>query len=647
MNKEYHVSKKGSDFNDGSINAPFLTIDKAAQTANYGDTVIVHEGTYREWVKPHNGGNDEQSRVVYKAANGEKVIIKGSEIIDNWQKVDSTVWKAVVDNKIFGDYNPYKEDLNGDWYMYPTDKSVHAGDVYLNGKSFYEAKSIEEVKTALIRTEYKPPLNARMEYLPHPEDSKYQYFADVQNETTTIYANFHDANPNEHLVEINVRECCFYPEKLHVNYITVSGFEMAHAACRWAPPTANQMAMLGPKWAKGWIIENNILHDAKCSAISIGKEASTGDMECTRFEHKPGYQTQLEAVFKALEIGWKKENIGSHIVRNNTIYDCGQNGIVGHLGCIYSEIYGNHIYNIGTKHEYFGYEIAAIKFHAPIDVRIHHNNLHDNTLGLWLDWQAQGTRVSCNLLYNNDRDCCIEVTHGPHIIDNNIFASKFNFDNHAQGGAYINNLCCGLMKKVKVLDRATPYHLAHSTQVAGYAFVEGGDDRLYNNVFVGGVKFDNEKEFCGTNGYNNNCINYEEYHEKIVAGGQFDKIKYDEVEQPVYINGNVYYNNAQHFKAEKNFCEQNNFNPNVKITNEADGTYLELEITQDMLDVKTQIQGTNTLGKPRIADVVFDDYKGENILFDTDYFAIKRTNNPTAGPFEGLKTGKNRIKVWG
>lgn len=97
----------------------------------------------------------------------------------------------------------------------------------------------------------------------------------------------------------------------------------------------------------------------------------------TKYHRKPGYQYQMEAVFKAYNSGWSKEKIGSHIVRNNIIYDCGQNGIVGHMGCIFSEIYHNHIYNIATKHEFFGYEIAGIKLHAAIDVVIENNYIHD------------------------------------------------------------------------------------------------------------------------------------------------------------------------------------------------------------------------------------------------------------------------------
>src|SRR5699024_8681267 len=136
---------------------------------------------------------------------------------------------------------------------------------------------------------------------------------------------------------------------------------------------------------------------------------------------------------------------------------------VGHMGCVFSEIYGNHIYNIGLKREFYGHEIGGIKLHAAIDVSIHNNRIHDCSLGLWLDWQTQGTRVARNVFYNNSRDLFVEVSHGPYVVDYNIFASPVEMDNFAQGGAYINNLFCGEIRQETVLDRATPYHYPHST----------------------------------------------------------------------------------------------------------------------------------------------------------------------------------------
>lgn len=40
----YYVAKSGSDRNPGTKNCPFLTIQRAADVAVAGDTVIVHEG---------------------------------------------------------------------------------------------------------------------------------------------------------------------------------------------------------------------------------------------------------------------------------------------------------------------------------------------------------------------------------------------------------------------------------------------------------------------------------------------------------------------------------------------------------------------------------------------------------------------------
>lgn len=644
MAREYHVAVTGSDFADGTKEHPFRTISKAAKVAQPGDKVIVHEGEYREWVKPENGGLNNITRITYEAAEGEKVVIKGSERIQDWELVEGTVWKVTIPNTFFGDYNPYKEILTGDWFMYTPGIYRHPGEVYLNGVSFYEADSLEDVKNPVKRTGVQGLRWFKSdELILHPERTIYQWYCETDDKNTTIYANFHGADPNKELVEINVRKCCFHPEKSGLNYITVRGFEMAQAACPWTPPTADQPGLLGANWSKGWIIENNIIHDAKCSGISIGKEASTGHNFCSRWHRKPGYQYQIEAVFRALQIGWSKEKIGSHIIRNNVIYDCGQNAIVGHMGGVFSEIYNNHIYNIGVKHEFFGYEIAGIKLHAAIDVKIHHNRIHNCTLGTWLDWQAQGVRVFNNLYYNNDADLFVEVSHGPYLVDNNIFASDFTFVNAAQGGAYVNNLCCGKTHVQKVPDRSTPYHFPHTTQVAGSAVVYGGDDRYYNNLFVGVPGVEN----CGTAMYNPHTASFEEYVEKVLSQGVGDLEMFKRVEQPVYISGNAYFNGAEGFDREKEAYTDKAFDPCVKILEEGDEVFLEINVKEEMLALPTKIASTEMLGTVRIVDAIFDDPDGSPITLDTDYLGERRAEKPVVGPIEGLKPGLNRIKVWG
>lgn len=646
MARMIHVSKKGNDGNTGERECPFYSITKAANTALPGDRIIVHEGVYREWVSPMNGGWSPYQRITYEAAEGEKVVIKGSEKVEHWERVEGSAWKAVVSNEIFGEYNPFLIPLEGDWLLYPETHTLHLGDVYMNGQSFYEAQSLDEVKNPKERrTGYNPPWTNHEEVIRHPEQTLYVWYAEVGNENTMIYANFQGRDPNKELVEINVRPYCFYPKETGVNYITVKGFEMAQAACPWVPPTAEQPGLLGTHWSKGWIIEDNIIHDAKCSGISIGKEKTTGHNFRTRYCLKPGYQNQLESVFAAVQKGWSKETIGSHIIRRNKIYDCGQNGIVGHMGCVFSQIYENHIYNIGEKHEFFGYEIAGIKLHAAIDVEIKHNNIHHSTLGLWLDWQAQGTRVSKNLFYENNRDFMIEVTHGPCIVDHNIFASEYNFDNQAQGTAFLHNLCMGTMILGCDPNRSTPYHFAHSTQVAGYAVVYGGDDRWMRNIFVGGGPQYAEKSYSGTCGYDGHTTSLQEYIEKVQEGGIEDMRPFMLVKQPVMIQHNSYFNGAKPFEREEKKYECTE-NITVDLQEEGDAVYLNIEVPKTFVEHKDGVLNSEELGMVRIVSLPYEDGNGNPILFSTDYLDEERIESSVDGPFANLKQGQNRVCVW-
>jgi len=635
----YHVAKNGSDQNPGTKDRPFLTINRAASVAMAGDTVIVHEGEYREWVKPKYSGLSDKRRITYQAAEGEKVVIKGSERIQNWQHVEGTVWKVVLPNSFFGDYNPYALEIFGDWLITVEEKR-HLGDVYLNGMSFYEVSRYEDLFNPVVRTEVFDHGTQKTVPVHNPEQTKYVWYAEVDAENTTIWANFHGADPNAELVEINVRRSCFYPVQTGIDYITVRGFEMAHAATPWSPPTADQPGLIGPNWSKGWIIEHNIIHDSKCCGISLGKEISTGHNYRSIRKDKSGYQYQLEAVFTALRKGWSRENIGSHIVRYNTIYNCGQNAIVGHLGCIFSEIHHNHIYNIALKREFFGFEIAGIKFHAAIDTHIHHNRIHDCTLGIWCDWQTQGTRISKNILYNNNRDLYIEVSHGPYVVDNNILASDFTLMNWSQGGAYINNIICGLMTLHKVLNRSTQYHLPHSTEVKGFSFVYGGDDRFFNNIFIGREGISN-----GTAIYQGHTTSLEEYIEKVNEQNG-DLERFASVEQPVYINNNAYFNGAEPFEKEKDKLVEKDFNPNLEIIDNGDEVYLSCELPESFETIKGQVHSTDTLPRVRIADAEYENTDGSKVIFDTDLLDARRDDGSPIGPVVQLKKGKNYIRIW-
>lgn len=89
---EIHVATNGNDTNSGRASAPFRTIQHATSLAQPGDTITVHEGIYRERINPPRGGESDAMRIVYQAAPGEQVEIKGSEVVTNWIKEQSDDW---------------------------------------------------------------------------------------------------------------------------------------------------------------------------------------------------------------------------------------------------------------------------------------------------------------------------------------------------------------------------------------------------------------------------------------------------------------------------------------------------------------------------------------------------------------------------
>lgn len=425
-------------------------------------------GVYREHVSPVHGGT-EDAPITYKSTQLHGAVITGAEELKGWTVYKGTVWSVSVDNSVFGNYNPYTTYVYGDWYF--AGRTKHTGVVYLNDKMLYEAASVEEVVKAEV---YK--------YSWDPQASRLKWFAEQKDGRTVFYANFMGADPNREKVEINVREQCFVPKETGIGYITVSGFTITKAATKWAPPAAYQSCMIGPHWSKGWIIEDCDISNSKCSGIGLGKYLDPdNDHYFTRKHVKSPTQMERDAVCRGQYHGWVKEKVGGHIIRRNEIHHCEQGGIIGRMGCAFSTIEDNHIHHINNMMELGGAEIAGIKLHAAIDVTIRRNRIHDCTMGIWTDWEAQGTRITQNLLYNNQKpafaetlpggvesqDLFVEVSHGPTLIDHNLLLSAVSLRMATQGVAMVHNLICGSFTAVgefcdsivegKLRQRFTPY----------------------------------------------------------------------------------------------------------------------------------------------------------------------------------------------
>lgn len=643
----WYVDHSAPREGDGSKARPFRWINDAAQLAQPGDEVLVYPGVYREYIDPRHGGTEEQ-RIVYRSVEPLGAVITGAEPLTGWVRLDNGLWTARVDNRVFGSYNPYVVEAFGDWYFAPSVR--HTGCVYMNDRGLYEAQTMEECIAGEV---YAPSWE--------PEYSIYKWFSVQEGGQTVLYANFHDVDPNTQNIEINVRRRCFFPAEPGRGYITFSGFRVEKAATTWAPPAAFQDGMVGPHWSKGWIIEDCDVSNSKCCGISLGKYYDPeNDHYFTTRHLKSPTQMERDALCRGQYHGWLKEKVGSHIVRRCHIHHCEQTGIVGRMGAVFSLIEDNHIHHINNMQELGGAEISGIKLHAAIDVTMRRNHIHHCTMGIWCDWQAQGTRISQNLLHHNERpafcawseggmesqDIFVEVSHGPTLIDNNIMLSQVSLRFATQGVALVHNLMCGAFTCVGrgTGTRYTPYHIRHRTEVAGFMHFLHGDDRFYNNIFVQGIDPEGEartgdpkgaERIVGTDQFDE----YPTYDEWItwfdldVARPDMGKLaKFHESHLPVWAAGNAYLGGAKAWKHEKDnlvLAEK----PVVELVEEEDAYRLRTNLFDLLGSYGTGMIHSDVLGNAFEPDQRFEAPDGSAITFDRDYFGNHRSVRVLPGPF--------------
>ena len=717
----WHVSAtKGNNSNDGSEAQPLQSINAAAQRAMPGDFITVHEGIYREKVVPPRGGISDKQRITYQAAEGEKVIITGSEPVKGWTRVNDHTWKVTLPNSFFGTRNPFDEQLYGSWYhghgrpnhtgfvihgdlclretfslaevMAPIDgvprfyaeadgnggpvlmnlewvrpscgekktsmqASVKGGDQsiciaivdrwpfgYLrdgsqiffedvdfgNGSDTLFVQAATLAKAGIIEACIDDPSGTPVSaYITNTGDwerfgvfpivlhnrlhGRHHVYLTVKAPTpkmdgqTTIYAQFaKGVDPNKEQVEVTVRPEVFYPDHTGVDYITVRGFTLQHAATNWAPPSAEQPGLIGPHWAKGWIIEHNTICRSRCSGISLGRSTYG---HAHHYQYLPpriyadpeGGQTveQLRDYFE--NASWDKDEAGHHIVRHNHIYDCGQTGIVGCSGGAFSLIEDNEMHDICMGETFTGEEMGGIKLHFANDALIRGNHIYRCIRGLWLDWGGQGMQVTDNLFHDNNEqeDIFIEVCHGPILVANNILLSRQALT-LSQGIACVHNLIGG--KVMAGRDRCaggryTYYYPAHSTKSLGKAPNLGGDLQWHNNLLLPVAKLEG----------------------------------WDEPEHPIDLVANTTMPEGT----------------TATLEERTDGWYLSLNANCWQDQTKHKLVTTATLRKPVVTKQAFTNPDGSPIKLNTDYLGIRRkVSNPSAGPFERKSQDANTWKVW-
>jgi hypothetical protein len=88
------VSVDGNNTNNGTINAPFRTLQYAVDQLQIGDICYIRGGTYRETVIIQNKWGNENNITRIQAYSNETVIITGLDEINTWSHVENSIFRT-------------------------------------------------------------------------------------------------------------------------------------------------------------------------------------------------------------------------------------------------------------------------------------------------------------------------------------------------------------------------------------------------------------------------------------------------------------------------------------------------------------------------------------------------------------------------
>jgi hypothetical protein len=463
----FHVSSmRGSDKNIGSFQSPVKTVRCAVESALPGDRIIIHEGVYRECIKPYC------SEISIEAAQDEvpPVVCAMDEWSSEWFRDESNIYYVRIT------------------------PNVGCEQIFVNSVLLTEVK--EKEKLCL-----------------------YSMWVDEDN--SRIYVCLPD-HPGRCKVERSVRQQCFVPIVRGLENIKVSGIRfVGGCAPIWAGPTwhsVNQLSVVDVNAGANFTIENCEISYGNAQGLNLGMGGFAKSAMNIPIVNKDISMLDLgeygEPYIYAF-VKWIKEHSvgGFHTVRGNKIHDNGISGIVAFyshdLGIEYNEIVDNCIKPgvVGTCEE------CGIKFHAVDDSLIKKNKIERCCYGIWLDGDCARDRITQNLIVDSKPYGIFhEMSDGPVMIDSNTIidtregsdAAECGFYTHDGNNAhFFRNFVKGTQYGVKI--RA----LLHRYKYLGVHTTTSGN-KIYNNFFVnnskGGISRMPEMPRCEDNWSDNNVF---------------------------------------------------------------------------------------------------------------------------------------------
>ena len=419
FSKTYYVDGKAANADDsgpGTKERPFRTIGKAAGALQAGERVVIAEGIYREEVRPPRGGAGPDRMISYEAAEGAKVIVRGSEIVkDGWRQstasggrgggtqAQARTWEVDLDGNLFGGYNPFgMMNMPQQRWQYMNRMSINVHNLLVpytrvRGMMFVDGKPLDQVRVTSELFGRDPGWAIGSRGQPYSAElfgelggGLGKYFAD-QNGLSLRVRFPNDDSPDKHLIEVTTKAQVFAPAR-GLGYIRVKGITFEHAGNNFPFP---QTGMVSTNGGHHWIIEGNTFQWANSICLSVGGGGPGGGGNTT-----------------------------SHIIRGNTIRNCGICGLSG-MGTSNLQVEDNLVEWVGWQDAEHMSESAGIKFHNARNLLLRKNVIRHmrHASGIWLDVG----NVNCRLTRNVFTDILtahaaiwIEGTHEQDQVDDNI-----------------------------------------------------------------------------------------------------------------------------------------------------------------------------------------------------------------------------------
>ncbi|MDR1157754.1 MAG: dienelactone hydrolase family protein [Oscillospiraceae bacterium] len=454
----------------------FTTIQAAADIAQPGDTIVVYGGTYREEVVFPRGGTGEDARITLKAAEGEEVIVTGSDAVqpDEWAPVEDMpgVYKLVKPNSYFPGHRENRGDrlpgwtcdldqfnpFNAFWRSRANSSSpssgsganqklgyVSCGQVYVNGEPMNQRWSLNGEADGITNGTFGTVAATPGSWIAYvdvindgvnPMTTSPNGNPDLENGNTTIYANFGSVDPTNPAndTEINVRMQCLTAE-WNVGYITLDGFTVMRGAGPktvdfWQIRAEGMFGAISTNGGYYWIIENCDVNQCRGVAVDYGN-GSRGQED----RYGPGYRygdyesSHTRPGLPAYN-GNGPDLYGHHIIRNCNIFDNATNGMFAYRGA-YTEIYGcsfvnNNAINTGLASEAYFKNVSG-----GFGINIHDNYFYSNqtwnTMPMWMDCENDDVINMNNIIYSAGpggsgfSNHSYELNAGWNLLANNIY----------------------------------------------------------------------------------------------------------------------------------------------------------------------------------------------------------------------------------